>query len=202
MESVIRIKEYSQMISRIDHVSLAVRDYEAAKAFFEKAFDAVSGAAMEDSNLQYLWHMFTLGDMSRLELITPTGDKSFLTNFLKERAGGVHHITLETDDIQKVKDRLDVNNVPYFGFNENEIWSELFVHPKDAFGVLIQIEEPGPDYHVVEPVKRAEGKRVKVASGKHGCELQIHHPGGVELTLNLDKEEMRDLIHDLEDGLQ
>jgi methylmalonyl-CoA/ethylmalonyl-CoA epimerase len=190
------------MISRIDHVSLAVRNYEAAKAFFEKAFGAVSGAAMEDSYLQYFWHMFTLGDMSRLELITPTGEKSFLKNFLKERAGGVHHITLETDDIQKVKDRLDENRVPHFGFNENEIWSELFVHPKDAFGVLIQIEEPGPDYHAVEPVKKAEGKRVKVAPAKDGCELKIHHPGGVELTLNLDKDEMRELVRDLEQGLK
>lgn len=189
------------MIDRIDHVSLAVRDYEAAKAFFEKAFGAVSGTAMEDSNLQYFWHMFTLGDMSRLELITPTGDESFLKNFLKERAGGVHHITLETNDIRAVAKRLDENNVSYFGFTENEIWSEMFVHPKDAFGVLIQIEQPGENYHIVEPVKKPEGKRCKVTSGKEGCELRLHHPGGVEVKLTLNEAEAKELIKDLEKTL-
>jgi methylmalonyl-CoA/ethylmalonyl-CoA epimerase len=190
------------VILRIDHVSLAVRDYETAKSFFEKAFGAVSGAAMEDSALGYLWHMFTLGDMSRLELITPVGEKSFLKNFLKTRDGGVHHITLETDDIREVMRQLEENNIPYFGFNENEIWSELFIHPKDAFGALIQIEQPGQDYHLVEPVKRPEGKRVKVKPLEDGCELRIHHPGGVELKLKLNKEEMRDLAKELQQGLE
>ncbi|RJP16684.1 MAG: hypothetical protein C4520_18040 [Candidatus Abyssobacteria bacterium SURF_5] len=190
------------MITRIDHVSLAVRDYEAAKTFFENVFGAVSGAVMEDTSLHYLWHMFTLGDMSRLELITPAGEPSFLKNFLAEKAGGVHHITLETDDIHGVMRRLEANNVPYFGFNENEIWSELFIHPKNAFGVLIQIEQPGPQYHVVEPVKRPQGKRFKVKSTENGCELRLHHPGGVELKLDLTKEEIRDLMQDLQDGLE
>jgi methylmalonyl-CoA/ethylmalonyl-CoA epimerase len=189
------------MITRIDHVSLAVRDYEAAKSFFEKVFGAVSGAAMEDSYLQYFWHMFTLGDMSRLEIVTPTGEASFLKNFLKERAGGVHHITLETDDIQEMRRHLDENHVPYFGFNENEVWSELFIHPRDAFGVLIQIEQPGQDYHIVEPVKRPEGKRFKVKATAHGCELRLHHPGGVELALKLDKEEMKALAEELQEAL-
>ncbi len=186
------------MISRIDHVSIAVKDYERAKAFFEKIFGGVSVASMEDSNLKYIWHIFTLGDMSRLELITPSGEGSFLKNFLSKRDGGVHHITVETPDIQKVKEHLEENNVPYFGYNEiPELWSELFIHPKDAFGALIQIMELGPQYHLVEPIKRAQGKRVKVRPDGDGCELNIHHPGGAELKLSLSKEEVKGLIDDL-----
>ncbi len=185
------------MISRIDHVSLAVRDYHAAKNFFETVFGAVSGAAMEDSNLNYLWDMFTLGDMSRLELITPAGEGSFLKNFLDKREGGVHHITLETPSIRQVVQKLEEHDVPYFGFTENDIWSELFIHPKHAFGVLIQIEQPGERYHVIEPVKKATGKRVKVRPAKDGCEVTFHHPGGVEVTLTLTKEEAADLVEDL-----
>jgi methylmalonyl-CoA/ethylmalonyl-CoA epimerase len=185
------------MISRIDHVSIAVRDFEKAKEFFEKVFGAVLGAGMEDSNLQYYWHMFTLGDMSRLELITPTGEASFLKNFLSRKEAGVHHITLETEDIHQVIRRLEENNIPYFGFSENEIWSELFIHPKNAFGVLIQIEQPGANYHVVEPVKLPQGKKVKVIPKEDGCELKIHHPGGVEVAVKLNKEEAAELAKDL-----
>lgn len=187
------------MISRIDHVSIAVRDYEAARAFFEKAIGAVPGASAEDSNLEYFWQIFTLGDMSRLELITPSGEDSFLKRFLEDKDGGVHHITLETPDIHETKKRLEENNVPYFGFSEvSEVWSELFIHPKDAFGVLIQIAQLGAEYHLVEPVKRAEGKRWKIEPDDDGYKLSLHHPGGVELKLCLSKDEVRDLTKDLE----
>jgi methylmalonyl-CoA/ethylmalonyl-CoA epimerase len=196
------VKENTVMISRIDHVSIAVRDYEAARTFFEHVMGAVSGASAEDSNLEYFWHMFTVGDMSRLELITPSGEDSFLKKFLKERDGGVHHITLETPDIHKARKHLEEHGVPYFGFTEGpEIWSELYIHPKDAFGVLIQICQLGPDYHLIEPVKRPQGTRWRVQSDKDGIELSLHHPGGVELKLSLDKEEARDLARDLEQVL-
>lgn len=189
-------------ISRIDHVSLAVRDYEAAREFFEKIMGAVSGASAEDSNLEYFWQIFTLGDMSRIELITPSGEDSFLKNFLKDREGGVHHITLETPDIRETKRLLEENGIPYFGYMEAlEVWSELYIHPKHAFGVLIQIAQMGAEYHAIEPVKRAEGKRCKVRSNEGGVELTLHHPGGVELKLSLDKSEARDLAHDLTDAL-
>jgi len=191
------------MISRIDHVAIAVRDYKSARAFFEGMLGAVSGASAEDSNLQYFWHMFTLGDMSRLELVTPSGEGSFLEKFLREKDGGVHHITLETPDIQKTRKHLEDNNIPYFGFSEiPEVWSELYIHPRDAFGVLIQIAELGPNIHLIEPVKRPQGKRWKIKSGENRCELSLHHPGGVELALSLDNEEARELARDLEKALQ
>ncbi len=190
------------MISRIDHVSLAVKDYEAAKEFFEKIFGAASGASAEDSNLEYFWHLFSLGDMSRLELITPSGEDSFLKNFLKDKDGGVHHITLETPDINEARKRLEDNGIPYFGFIDSpELWSELYIHPRDAFGVLIQIARMGPDYHLIEPVKRAEGKRCKVEPAEDGCVLKLHHPGGVELKLSLSKEEAASLAKDLENSI-
>ncbi|MBI4831373.1 MAG: VOC family protein [Candidatus Lindowbacteria bacterium] len=81
------------MISRVDHIGIAVKNYEKARAFLETVLGAVSVASMEDSNLNYLWHVFTLGDMSRVELITPSGQPSFLENFLKKKDGGIHHIT-------------------------------------------------------------------------------------------------------------
>jgi methylmalonyl-CoA/ethylmalonyl-CoA epimerase len=190
------------IISRIDHVSIAVRDYENARVFFEKVFGGVSVASMEDSNLKYIWHIFTLGDMSRLELITPSGEESFLKNFLSKKDGGVHHITMETPDIQEVKRHLKENNIPYFGFNEiPELWSELFIHPKDAFGALIQIMQLGPKYHLVEPIKRPQGKRWKITANEDGYELRLHHPGGAELKLSLTEEEVKDLVNDLEGAL-
>lgn len=195
-------EENTMIISRIDHVSIAVRDYEKARAFFEDVMGAVSGAAAEDSNLQYFWHIFTLGDMSRLELITPSGEDTFLKNFLRDKEGGVHHITLETPNIHEARRHLEEKNIPYFGFSDiPELWSELYIHPKHAFGALIQIMQLGPEYHTIEPVKRAQGKRWRIESKENGYEFSFHHPGGVEPSLLLSKDEAGELAKDLEKAL-
>ena len=59
------------MISRIDHVSIAVRDYEKASRFFVDILGAIPGAEGEEATTKYLWRVFSLGDLSRMELLDP-----------------------------------------------------------------------------------------------------------------------------------
>jgi len=73
--------EYPSMILRIDHVSLAVKNYEGAVEFFTKILGAVSQYQGTDNNLKYFWETFALGDLSRFEIIKPTEKGSFLDNF-------------------------------------------------------------------------------------------------------------------------
>ena len=64
-----------KMISRIDHVSIAVHDFKKAHAFFEK-LGIISGAKATDDQLKFYWNVFSWGDLSRLELIEPSGEGS------------------------------------------------------------------------------------------------------------------------------
>ena len=89
------------MISRIDHVSIAVKDQEKAERFFRDVLGAVAGTSADDPVTKFFWRLFSLGDLSRLEIISPSGPESFLDGFLKNRDAGVHHITLQTPDIRK-----------------------------------------------------------------------------------------------------
>jgi len=41
------------MISRIDHVSIAVNDYEKARHFFQDILGAIPGFGDEDSDLKF-----------------------------------------------------------------------------------------------------------------------------------------------------
>jgi methylmalonyl-CoA/ethylmalonyl-CoA epimerase len=41
-----------------------------------------------------------------IELIEPLGDNSPITNFLKERGAGLHHLCFEVDNIEKVGNEL------------------------------------------------------------------------------------------------
>ena len=187
------------LFSRIDHVSLAVREYDKAKAFFEDVFEVVPGAEGNGPPWDFRWRVFSLGDLTRLEIISPNGGGKFLEKFLSEREGGVHHITLETPDIRKVKDHLDRKGVPYFGYSEAlEEWKELFIHPKDAYGVLIQVAEFKPEDWLSDSVNfPKEGPRWSVREDSGGVDLSISHPGGGKATIRLSKEEVSDLIRDL-----
>jgi methylmalonyl-CoA/ethylmalonyl-CoA epimerase len=191
------------MISRIDHVSIAVRDYDRALAFFQNLLGAIPGASAESSNKKFYWQIFSLGDLSRIEILTPTGDGGLLGTFLENREGGVHHITLETPDIREAMRILDVNNIPYFGFNEyeGEYWKEIFIHPKNGFGVLIQISEFSPDDWLSEEVKFPAGRRWSVEKSQEGCSLTLAHPGGGKVSIDLKREEILNLIKDIESVL-
>mgnify|MGYP001075421816 CR=1 FL=1 len=186
------------MISRIDHVSIAVRDYERAFRFFSGLLGAVPGARAEDPSMKYLWQLFSFGDLSRLELMKPTGTGSFLDNFLKDKEGGVHHITLETPDIGKMKQWLEEQGIPYFGYaNLGGTWKELFIHPRDAFGVLIQIAEFNPDDWLPESEIMKGRRRFSVSRQKERLTLALAHPGGGRVTVELDTSEAKELATEL-----
>lgn len=189
------------MISRIDHVSIAVRNYEKAKKFFQNVLDAVPGTSGTDTRLNYFWHVLSLGDLTRIELITPTTEDSFLKNFLKDKKdGAVHHITLETPDLRETVKNLEKKNVPYFGFNEEiEIWKEVFIHPKDAFGVLIQIAEFDPAYYLDESVKLPPNQKWSIEKTESGCRLDMSHPGGGKAGFSLSRDDIKRLIADLKE---
>jgi methylmalonyl-CoA/ethylmalonyl-CoA epimerase len=187
------------MISRIDHVSIAVRDNEKAERFFRDILGVVQGAAAEDTRMKYVWRIFSLGDLTRLEILNPTGQGSFLDGFLKNREGGVHHITLQTPDIQKARGVLEANGIPYFGYNEypGGVWKELFIHPRDAFGVLIQIAEFTPADWLADSVKLPKGRRWSVDRKGDSVRISLSHPGGGTATVELSPEEAKRLAAEL-----
>jgi len=188
------------LISRIDHVSIAVRNYEKAEHFFQVILGAIPGASSRDAAMKYFWQLFSLGDLSRLEIITPTAEGSFLDNFLSQRAGGVHHITLQTRNIEETRELLDRHGIPYFGYREytGVLWKELFIHPRDAFGVLIQISEFHPNDWLSDAVKPTGDQHWVIKKSDEGVHLDWSHPGGGTVGIDLNREEAQKLIEDLQ----
>jgi methylmalonyl-CoA/ethylmalonyl-CoA epimerase len=179
------------MISRIDHIALAVRDYKKAYNFFSTLLGAIPGSNSTDENMKYLWQNLYLGDLSRLELLSATGPGSFLDGFLSKKEGGVHHITLQTPDIKKTAGFLDRNGIPYFGYREyGPFWKELFIHPNHAFGVLIQIAEFNADDWLADSVRMPKGKKFEVRQEHNRCIITFSHPGGGRVSISLNREEM------------
>ena len=191
------------MILRIDHVSLAVKDYDGAVEFFTKILGATSQYNGTDNNLKYYWETFAMGDLSRFEIIKPTAEGSFLENFLKNKEGGIHHLVLQTPDIEMTKDTLEKNNIPYFGYQDyGERWKELFIHPKHAFGVLLQIGEFKSTDWLSPSYSLPEGQKWLVDKDSNKINLTIAHPGGGKVKVGLEREEVKKLISDLKNIIE
>ena len=123
-----------------------------------------------------------------------------MTKFLKKnKNGGLHHIALQTPDIQKAIQKLEDHNISYFGYNEyGDFWKEIFIHPKDAFGVLIQIAEFSPDDWLDKSLVFPKGQKWTLIKNNEGCTLNLAHPGGGKVKLKLNRSEIKNLISDLE----
>jgi methylmalonyl-CoA/ethylmalonyl-CoA epimerase len=139
-------------IKRVERVALAVEDLDAAQAFFEQWFGAQfhPEETIDDMGIRY--RPFDIG-ASRMELLQATRDDSPVAKFIRKNGGpGVHHITLEVEDLDAAVAELERRGgriayrhtyQPGVTF-EGQSWREAFVHPKDAFGVLIHLAEKKP----------------------------------------------------------
>jgi methylmalonyl-CoA/ethylmalonyl-CoA epimerase len=186
------------MISRIDHISLAVKDFEKARRFLTDILGAVPGARETDETMKFTWEIFSLGDLSRFELITPTGEDSFINGFLKNREGGFHHITLEVPDLDKARELLNKEQIPFFEGNDyGGVWKEIFIHPRDAFGMLVQLSEFNPNDWIAESLKHDPESRWQIKREGEKCMLTLPHPGGGRFTVELEREEAKKLADEL-----
>jgi methylmalonyl-CoA/ethylmalonyl-CoA epimerase len=177
------------MIRRIDHVSIAVRDQAKAKAFF---IDVLGGKNLFEAPVpsqKYRWTTIELGTSCFIELIGPLEKDGFVQKFLDHRGEGPHHITIQVNDLQKVHRKLEENGIPTFGLAEPfPGWKEMYIHPKHAFGTLIQFAEfkpldwinPGyipPSYAEFAPAEEVGAKEGRIEVQK----VQGEKDSGVEI---------------------
>ncbi len=139
-------------VKRVERVALAVENLEQAREYFEKCFGAkfLPIEFIEDMGIRY--QPFEIGE-SKMELLQATRDDSPVAKFLKANGGpGVHHITYEVDDLDAAIKEFETRGgriayrhtyKPGVTF-EGYVWREAFVHPKDAYGVLIHFAEKKP----------------------------------------------------------
>ena len=186
------------MIKRIDHVSLAVSDYEKARVFFTELLGLVPGACGNDEQSGFFWQLFSCGDLSRFEIIAPTREGSFLDRFLEGKTGGVHHVTFQVADIRETAKRLDYMKVPYFGLNDKyDNWKELFIHPKNAFGLLVQFAQFNPGDWLDRSECLDSGGKWDITVSENMMHLELEHPGGGRMKTVFDAAELDLLISEL-----
>lgn len=133
------------MLGRVNHIALAVPDLEVAVARYRDSL----GATVSIPQLlpeHGVTVVFVVFDNTKVELLEPLGENSPIASFLaKNPDGGMHHICYEVTDILAARDHLKAAGARVLGNGEPRIGAHgnpvLFLHPKDFFGTLVELEE-------------------------------------------------------------
>jgi len=104
---------------------------------------------------------------TKIELMEPLAGSTFFDRFFQTRGGGgLHHITFKVDDIERAVERVKAAGFAITGlYLEEARWREVFLHPKEAFGTLVQLAQPGPGY---EPTGGQTLEEVLAGRGMQG----------------------------------
>jgi methylmalonyl-CoA/ethylmalonyl-CoA epimerase len=133
------------MIGRLNHVAIAVPDLMAASATYGTILGAKVSAPVPQP-AHGVTVVFVELPNAKVELLHPLGDASPIKGFLERNpSGGIHHVCYEVDDIYAARDRLKAGGARVLGDGEPKIGAHdkpvLFLHPKDFYGTLIELEQ-------------------------------------------------------------
>jgi methylmalonyl-CoA/ethylmalonyl-CoA epimerase len=133
------------MIGRLNHVALVVPDLANAAAIYRERLGAKVSqpVALPEYGVSVV---FIELPNTKIELLEPLGEDSMIRSFLdKNPSGGIHHICYEVDDILTTRDKLKAEGARVLGDGNPTTGAHgkpvLFLHPKDFFGTLIELEQ-------------------------------------------------------------
>lgn len=131
------------MISKINHIAIAVRSLDEALRFYRDTLGLTvhKEGVVEEQGVKAA--LLTIGD-SEIELLEPLGPETPVGRFLERRGEGLHHLSLQTDDIDqelaglKAKGIELIDQQPRIGLAGRI----CFLHPRATKGVLVELAEP------------------------------------------------------------
>lgn len=131
------------LLTEIDHIAIAVRDLGAAIDFYRSAFgcEVEHREVMERDGVEEA--LLAVAD-SYVQLLTPTRPDSTVAKFLERNGEGIHHVGYRVascaealESVKSLGHRV-IDDVPRPGSRGTTV---AFVHPKTAFGTLIELVE-------------------------------------------------------------
>jgi methylmalonyl-CoA/ethylmalonyl-CoA epimerase len=136
----------------IDHVGVAVRDLDAAIAFYADAFGMQVRHQETNEEQGVREAMVGVGDPAAgqcIQLLAPLDETSTIAKFLDRSGPGLQQVAYRVTDVEQVSAVLRDRGLRllYDEPRRGTAGSRVnFVHPKDAGGVLVELVEPAAQH--------------------------------------------------------
>jgi methylmalonyl-CoA/ethylmalonyl-CoA epimerase len=188
------------MTAILDHLAIGT----AALGGGWELFGGVLGGtwAYGDDSPGFWWGQLKFAAGPKIELLTPTGgrDAAFLERFLAARGAGPHHFNFLVTDIEDALARIKAFGIEPVGVSlADPAWREAFLHPRDAYGIVIQVAqedgtpasppprelpEPGPParFDLIEHHVSDLDSAVRLFSEVLDAQVEAASAGAAELT--------------------
>ena len=132
-------------MAEIDHLGIAVKSLEQAKAFYRAlGLEVVGEEVVAHEKVKVA--MLPVGE-SRIELLEATEPDSPVGRFIAKRGEGLHHIALHVADLAGTVERLKAKGARFIT-EEIKVGAGghlyVFVHPSSTGGVLVELCEDPP----------------------------------------------------------
>jgi methylmalonyl-CoA/ethylmalonyl-CoA epimerase len=133
------------MIKKIDHIAIAVQNLQEEIARYRDVLGLEFLGTEVVPEQKVTVAFFQVGNV-HIELLEPLSPDSPISAFIEKKGGGLHHISLEVDDIQAAIGQLQAKEVrmidrePRVGAHNARI---AFAHPKSFSGVLYELQQKG-----------------------------------------------------------
>jgi methylmalonyl-CoA/ethylmalonyl-CoA epimerase len=133
------------MINGLSHVSIVVPDLEAAARELNAKYGLEVGATMVNAEQGVRLAYIDLGN-GKIELMEPLRPDSPVSKFLERNPkGGIHHLCLGVEDVERAAHALAQNGVRVLGEGRpqrNVAGAAIaFSHPGDFLGALVELEQ-------------------------------------------------------------
>ncbi len=133
---------------RLNHLAIAVTDIDTALAFYRDALglhvERVETVEREAVTVAFL--PLGNGD-SEIEILQPTRDDTGVAKWLAKHGPGMHHLCIQVADIEATLARLTAHGAELINpqpVQKPDGTRYAFIHPKSAFGVLVELYELPP----------------------------------------------------------
>lgn len=140
------------MLSKIDHIGVAVKDAAKSQVLFDLLFSkqAYKTEVVASEGVKTIFYQL---DDLKIELLESNSDNNAIAKFIEKRGEGIHHIAFEVEDILKSMNEFAeagfrlLNEKPKTGADNKLI---CFIHPKDTNGILIELCQSQVDKGLAE----------------------------------------------------
>lgn len=125
-------------ITGVDHIVIRVKDLDEGIASYRDNMGMELERTSESAELGIKQAFFPFADGSFLEIVAPLSGDSPVGKALESRGEGIHTISFAVDNMEQTVKDMEAKGVRLIGAGGG---GPVFVHPKSAHGLLLQLTE-------------------------------------------------------------